>query len=107
MYYFLLCFCYPETHTFIRMLHPYRYARYLHTCMHATMLLTRCYCRRCFGGSYNFFLCALLMTPLGCLNQFVFLADGLGTKVNEEGIAYYNNLINSLLEKGTKSFALG
>ncbi|XP_018832863.1 beta-glucosidase 42 [Juglans regia] len=26
--------------------------------------------------------------------------DGLGTKVNDEGIAYYNNVINALLEKG-------
>ncbi|GAB4835342.1 Beta-glucosidase 42 [Ancistrocladus abbreviatus] len=26
--------------------------------------------------------------------------DGLGTKVNDEGISYYNNLINALLEKG-------
>lgn len=29
--------------------------------------------------------------------------DGLGTEVNEEGIAFYNNIINSLLEKGTFS----
>jgi beta-glucosidase len=28
------------------------------------------------------------------------LADGLGTKVNDEGIAFYNNVINALLEKG-------
>lgn len=34
-------------------------------------------------------------------------ADGLGTKVNEEGIAYYNNLINALLERGTISYDLG
>ncbi|KAK6915789.1 Glycoside hydrolase family 1 [Dillenia turbinata] len=26
--------------------------------------------------------------------------DGLGTKINDEGIAYYNNVINALLEKG-------
>ncbi|KAJ0751767.1 putative beta-glucosidase [Helianthus annuus] len=26
--------------------------------------------------------------------------DGLGTEVNKEGIMYYNNLINYLLEKG-------
>ncbi|GAB4835340.1 Beta-glucosidase 42 [Ancistrocladus abbreviatus] len=26
--------------------------------------------------------------------------DGLGTKVNDEGMGYYNNLINALLEKG-------
>ncbi|KAL6228434.1 hypothetical protein ACLB2K_002384 [Fragaria x ananassa] len=26
--------------------------------------------------------------------------DGLGTTVNEDGIAYYNNIINALLEKG-------
>ncbi|GMN59753.1 hypothetical protein TIFTF001_028836 [Ficus carica] len=30
--------------------------------------------------------------------------DGLGTKVNEEGITYYNNLINSLLEKGIEPY---
>ncbi|KAF2595188.1 hypothetical protein F2Q70_00043591 [Brassica cretica] len=29
--------------------------------------------------------------------------DSLGTEVNEEGIAFYNNIINSLLEKGTFS----
>lgn len=28
------------------------------------------------------------------------IADGLGTKVNDEGIAYYNNVINALLDKG-------
>jgi beta-glucosidase len=28
------------------------------------------------------------------------ITDGLGTKVNEEGINYYNNVINALLEKG-------
>lgn len=27
-------------------------------------------------------------------------ADGLGTKINEEGVAFYNNLINFMLEKG-------
>ncbi|MCL7047807.1 hypothetical protein MKW94_004036 [Papaver nudicaule] len=30
--------------------------------------------------------------------------DGLGTKVNEEGIAYYNNLINALLDKGMQPY---
>lgn len=30
----------------------------------------------------------------------IVLADGLGTKVNEKGIAYYNSLIDALLEKG-------
>ncbi|KAH0853835.1 hypothetical protein HID58_092823 [Brassica napus] len=30
--------------------------------------------------------------------------DGLGTEVNEEGIAFYNNIINSLLEKGIQPF---
>ncbi|KAI3935266.1 hypothetical protein MKW92_013254 [Papaver armeniacum] len=30
--------------------------------------------------------------------------DGLGTKVNEEGIAYYNNLINALLDKGLQPY---
>ncbi|GLT87930.1 hypothetical protein SLE2022_059810 [Rubroshorea leprosula] len=30
--------------------------------------------------------------------------DGLGTKVNDEGIAFYNNLINALLEKGIQPF---
>ncbi|XP_052198187.1 beta-glucosidase 42 isoform X2 [Diospyros lotus] len=30
--------------------------------------------------------------------------DGLGTKINEEGIAYYNNVINALLLKGIQPF---
>ncbi|KAH7865610.1 hypothetical protein Vadar_008878 [Vaccinium darrowii] len=30
--------------------------------------------------------------------------DGLGTKINEEGIAYYNNVINALLERGLQPF---
>ncbi|CAM8963134.1 unnamed protein product [Rhodiola kirilowii] len=30
--------------------------------------------------------------------------DGLGTRVNEEGIAYYNNLINALIEKGIQPY---
>ncbi|KMT14694.1 hypothetical protein BVRB_4g074620 isoform A [Beta vulgaris subsp. vulgaris] len=30
--------------------------------------------------------------------------DGLGTKVNEEGINYYNSLINALLEKGIQPY---
>lgn len=34
------------------------------------------------------------------------LADGLGTKVNEEGIAFYNNVIDALLEKGMMLFVL-
>uniref|UniRef100_A0A0D3CST2 thioglucosidase n=1 Tax=Brassica oleracea var. oleracea TaxID=109376 RepID=A0A0D3CST2_BRAOL len=34
--------------------------------------------------------------------------DGLGTEVNEEGIAFYNNIINSLLEKAVRhSLPLG
>lgn len=39
--------------------------------------------------------------------QFMLLTDGLGTNINEEGIAYYNNIINALLEKGLKSFLYG
>lgn len=34
------------------------------------------------------------------------LTDGLGTKINEEGIAYYNNVINALLERGMNSLAV-
>ncbi|KAK1271199.1 Beta-glucosidase 4 [Acorus gramineus] len=30
--------------------------------------------------------------------------DGLGTKINEEGVAYYNRLIDALLEKGMKPY---
>lgn len=44
---------------------------------------------------------------LNVFENFMFLSDGLGTKVNEEGITYYNNLINSLLEKGPKQCVLG
>ena len=32
--------------------------------------------------------------------NFSLFTDGLGTEVNDEGIMYYNNLINYLLEKG-------
>lgn len=28
------------------------------------------------------------------------ISDGLGTNVNKEGINYYNNLIDALIEKG-------
>lgn len=31
--------------------------------------------------------------------------DGLGKEINEDGIAYYNNLVNALLEKGIEPFA--
>jgi beta-glucosidase len=34
------------------------------------------------------------------------IADGLGTKVNDEGITYYNNVINALLEKGIKLYLI-
>ncbi|XP_020226110.1 uncharacterized protein LOC109807849 [Cajanus cajan] len=30
--------------------------------------------------------------------------DGLGTKVNDEGIAFYNNIINALLERGIQPY---
>ncbi|OIW04874.1 hypothetical protein TanjilG_14305 [Lupinus angustifolius] len=30
--------------------------------------------------------------------------DGLGTKVNDEGITFYNNIINALLEKGIQPY---
>ncbi|PSR98148.1 Beta-glucosidase [Actinidia chinensis var. chinensis] len=30
--------------------------------------------------------------------------DGLGTQINEEGITYYNNVINALLERGIQPF---
>lgn len=30
--------------------------------------------------------------------------DGLGTKVNDEGIAFYNNIINGLLERGIQPY---
>lgn len=30
--------------------------------------------------------------------------DGLGTKVNDEGIAFYNNVINALLERGIQPY---
>ncbi|CAL5435787.1 unnamed protein product [Camellia sinensis] len=30
--------------------------------------------------------------------------NGLGTKLNEEGIAYYNNVINALLERCIQPF---
>ncbi|KAJ4810412.1 Beta-glucosidase [Rhynchospora pubera] len=31
--------------------------------------------------------------------------DGLGTKINEEGVTFYNNLINFMLDKGLQPFA--
>ncbi len=37
----------------------------------------------------------------------MFLADGLGTQVNEKGITSYNNLISALLEKGNSLFVFG
>lgn len=48
---------------------------------------------------------------INIVNAFVILVlyvfiDGLGTKVNEEGIAFYNNIIDTLLEKGMKPFEL-
>lgn len=33
-------------------------------------------------------------------DSFSILADGLGSKISEDGVAYYNSLINFLLEKG-------
>jgi beta-glucosidase len=32
--------------------------------------------------------------------HFLFTTDGLGTEINKEGVAFYNNLINFMLEKG-------
>jgi len=32
--------------------------------------------------------------------QWFIGVDGLGTNVNAEGITFYNNIINALLEKG-------
>ncbi|RYR44067.1 hypothetical protein Ahy_A08g040441 isoform C [Arachis hypogaea] len=37
-------------------------------------------------------------------DAFSHTEDGLGTKVNDEGITFYNNVINALLEKGIKPF---
>ncbi|BAT93484.1 hypothetical protein VIGAN_07245200, partial [Vigna angularis var. angularis] len=31
-------------------------------------------------------------------------SDGLGTKINDEGITFYNNIINSLLERGIQPY---
>lgn len=33
-------------------------------------------------------------------DSFSVLADGLGNKISEDGVAYYNSLIDFLLEKG-------
>ncbi|GAU38904.1 hypothetical protein TSUD_119700 [Trifolium subterraneum] len=33
-----------------------------------------------------------------------YLVNGLGTKVNEEGITFYNNVINALLERGIQPY---
>jgi beta-glucosidase/6-phospho-beta-glucosidase/beta-galactosidase len=32
--------------------------------------------------------------------NFIMPADGLGKNVNEQGVAFYNDLINFMIEKG-------
>lgn len=32
--------------------------------------------------------------------KFAVSADGLGTEINEQGVAFYNNLIDFMIEKG-------
>lgn len=38
---------------------------------------------------------------LNFLMTCTFIADGIGREVNQEGVDYYNNLINELLSKGS------
>ena len=51
-----------------------------------------------------FFCCLSFITMILGLTYLVFLmlVDGLGTKINGDGIAYYNNLINAFLDKSMK-----
>lgn len=50
--------------------------------------------------------CLILVTNEIVILFYIVFVDGLGTKVNDEGIAFYNNLINALLEKGMEPFIL-
>lgn len=38
---------------------------------------------------------------------YITYKDGIGPEVNKEGVAYYNKVINGLLEKGMGYFTLG
>lgn len=38
---------------------------------------------------------------------YITYKDGIGPEVNKEGVAYYNKVINGLLEKGMRYFILG
>ncbi|CAN6929327.1 unnamed protein product [Brassica oleracea var. botrytis] len=56
---------------------------------------------RIFPGMFFFFFCFFLVKKGLLIEGLIYICsiDGLGTEVNEEGIAFYNNIINSLLEK--------
>lgn len=82
------------------------------------IILDFLWCRLCNYSLYfmfffycSYFLCLYNVCSAVCCilllyYQFRVAADGLGTKVNDEGITFYNNIINALLEKGMKPILL-
>jgi dimeric dUTPase (all-alpha-NTP-PPase superfamily) len=46
----------------------------------------------------------LSITTSHSSSEFNAPADGLGKEINEQGVAFYNNLIDFMIEKGVTSF---
>lgn len=59
-------------------------------------------CYNCGSTVRFFFLPVFLLMARYCFLSIYAFVDGLGTKVNKEGITYYNNVIDALLEKGNQ-----